>query len=154
MGRVSAGILGWRRASHLEVLLVHAGGPLWARRDAGGWTIPKGLVEPGESLQSAALRELAEETGWSVAGELAALGSIRQKAGKVVHAFAAPMDVDPLTLVSNTFPLEWPPKSGRIEQFPEVDRAAWLDLPAARVKILEAQSPLLDRLAELLSSRG
>jgi len=154
MGRISAGILGWRRASDLEVLLVHPGGPLWARRDAGAWTIPKGLVEPGESPEAAALRELLEETGWNVGGELVSLGTIRQKAGKVVHGFAAPMDVEPHTLVSNTFPLEWPPHSGRIERFPEVDRAAWLALPDARVQILESQAPLLDRLSELLSHQG
>ncbi len=150
MLRISAGIVGWRVRSSLEVLLVHPGGPLWARRDAGSWTIPKGLVEPGESPEAAALRELAEETGWMVAGEIVSLGTIRQKAGKVVHAFAAPMDVEPDTLVSNTFPLEWPRSSGRIEQFPEVDRAAWFVLAEAQVRMLEAQLPLLDRLTELV----
>src|SRR5262245_19033763 len=115
MPRISAGILGWRRTSMLEVLLVHPGGPLWARLDDGAWTIPKGLVEPDESPEAAAVRELREETGWTVSGELVSLGTIRQKAGKVVHGFAAPLSAEPHTLVSNTFPLEWPPRSGRIE---------------------------------------
>lgn len=154
MPRTSAGILGWRRASDLEVLLVHPGGPLWARRDAGAWTIPKGLVEPDETPEAAAVRELWEETGWTVSGPLTPLGTIRQKAGKLVHAFAAPLDVDPSTLVSNTFPLEWPPRSGSIAHFPEVDRALWLGLPDAREKILEGQLPLLDRLLDRLTLRG
>jgi predicted NUDIX family NTP pyrophosphohydrolase len=136
------------------VLLVHPGGPLWARRDDGAWTIPKGLVEPDESPEDAALRELREETGWSVSGALQPLGMVRQKAGKIVHGFAAPLDVDPATLVSNTFQLEWPPKSGRMQDFPEVDRAAWFTLPAARVKVLEAQAPFLDRVADLLRDRS
>jgi predicted NUDIX family NTP pyrophosphohydrolase len=154
MPRTSAGILGFRHASRLEVLLVHPGGPLWARRDAGAWTIPKGLVEPGETPEAAAVRELREETGWTVSGELLPLGTIRQKSGKVVHGFAAPLDVDPSTLVSNTFPLEWPPRSGLIARYPEVDRALWLGIAEAREKILDGQLPLLDRLSERLTLRG
>ena len=146
----SAGILLFRRRDGaLEVLLAHPGGPFWARRDAGAWTIPKGLIEPGETAEAAARREFLEELGTAAAGALVALGSVRQRGGKHVEAFALEGDFDVATLRSNTFETEWPPRSGRMNTYPEIDRIAWLDLPAARIQILEAQRPLLDRLEAL-----
>lgn len=133
-----------------EVLLVHPGGPFWAKKDAGVWTIPKGECDEGEEPLATALRELREETGFGVDGPIVALGSIRQSGGKQVHAFAAESEVDAAKLVSNTFSLEWPPHSGRKNTYPEVDRAAWLPLEAAALKILPAQAELLDRLAARL----
>lgn len=156
MPRRSAGILLFRRAGEggggLEVLLVHPGGPFWASRDAGAWSIPKGEVDPGEEERACALRELAEETGTGFEpGEdaLVALGEVRQRSGKVVSAWALEGDLDADAIVSSTFELEWPPRSGRVQTFPEVDRAAWLALPQAREKLLPAQVPFLDRLAEI-----
>jgi predicted NUDIX family NTP pyrophosphohydrolase len=129
------------------VLLVHPGGPFWAKRDKGAWSIPKGEYEDGEDPQACALREFEEELGTPLAaGELVELGSVRQKNGKVVTAWAAEGDIDAAAIRSNTFELEWPPRSGRMREFPEVDRAAWFDLEAARERINEAQSALLDRL--------
>lgn len=130
---------------------MHPGGPFWARRDAGAWGIPKGEVEAGEAEHACALRELAEETGSAFSDvdepELLALGEVRQRSGKVVIAWALERDLDADAIRSMTFELEWPPRSGRIQTFPEVDRAAWLALPAAREKLLPAQVPFLDRLA-------
>lgn len=146
--KVSAGILPVRWAPSLEVLLVHPGGPLWAKRDGGAWSIPKGELDPGEAPEVAAVRELREETGWAVAGPLVPLGTVIQGSGKRVIGFAAALDADPATLVSGTFTMEWPPRSGRTATFPEVDRAAWFSLDAARAAILAAQVPFLDRLAE------
>jgi predicted NUDIX family NTP pyrophosphohydrolase len=134
-----------------EVLLVHPGGPFWARRDDGAWSLPKGEVEPREEPLDVALREFEEELGSPapVARELLVeLGSVRQKAGKVVSAWCARGDFDADEIVSSTFTTEWPPRSGRMQEFPEVDRAAWFALPEARERILPAQAPLLDRLAE------
>jgi predicted NUDIX family NTP pyrophosphohydrolase len=146
----SAGILLFRLAGEVvEVLLVHPGGPYWARKDLGAWSIPKGLVEEGEEPLQCALRELEEELGspFSFAEEeLIELGSVRQKAGKVVHCWAAEGDFDPTTLCSNTFSMEWPPRSGAEREFPEVDRAEWLGLEQAREKIITAQAEFLDRL--------
>ena len=142
----SAGLLVFRRNGPVEVLLGHPGGPFWARKDAGVWTIPKGLVEPGEELTAAARREFAEETNLSTAGELIPLAPVNQKSGKVVHAFAVEADLDLTAFASVTFELEWPPKSGRRQSFPEVDRIAYFALPAARSKILSHQRPLLDEL--------
>jgi len=155
VARRSAGILLFRRADggsgELEVLLVHPGGPFWARRDVGAWSVPKGEVDPGEEELACALRELREETGSSFDDvperELLALGEVRQRSGKVVSAWALERDLDADAIVSSTFELEWPPRSGRVQAFPEVDRAAWLALPAARTKLLPAQVPFLDRLA-------
>jgi predicted NUDIX family NTP pyrophosphohydrolase len=146
----SAGILLFRRAGEaLEVLLVHPGGPYWARKDLGAWSIPKGLVEDGEDPLRCALRELEEELGSPfsfTADELVELGSVRQKAGKLVHCWAVEGDFDPATLRSNTFSMEWPPRSGAEREFPEVDRAEWFDLDEARQKIIAAQADFLDRL--------
>jgi predicted NUDIX family NTP pyrophosphohydrolase len=146
----SAGILLFRRTGEaVEVLLVHPGGPYWAKKDLGAWSIPKGLVEEDEEPLRCALRELEEELGSSfsfAAEELIELGSVRQKAGKVVHCWAAEGDFDPTTLRSNTFNMEWPPRSGSEREFPEVDRAEWFGLEEARQKIIAAQGDFLDRL--------
>lgn len=150
MAARSAGILVYRkRAGQIEVLLVHPGGPFWARRDAGAWSIPKGEHAADEEPADAALREFVEETGWPLAGGLVPLGDVRQKAGKTVTAFAVEGDFEPATLRSNEFEMEWPPRSGRRARFPEVDRAGWFSLDAAREKLVEGQRPLLDRLAAL-----
>ena len=153
-GKHSAGALLYRRpAGGLQVLLVHPGGPYWAKRDLGAWTIPKGECEAGEEPRDCALRELAEELGAAPAIDPAALielGAVRQKSGKVVEAWAAEGEFDPAALNSNTFELEWPPRSGERQEFPEVDRAEWLDPAAAREKILPAQAELIDRLIERL----
>jgi predicted NUDIX family NTP pyrophosphohydrolase len=153
-GKHSAGILLYRLAGGApEVLLVHPGGPYWARRDLGAWTIPKGELEAGETAADCALRELAEELGAAptiAAEDLAPLGSVRQRSGKVVEAWAAEADFDPALLRSNTFMLEWPPRGGSEQEFPEVDRAEWFAPERARQKILPAQAPLLNRLLEHL----
>lgn len=150
----SAGILLFRRAAgELQVLLVHPGGPYWAKRDEGAWTIPKGECEEGEEPLVCALRELGEELGAAPDLDpeaLIELGSVRQKSGKVVEAWAAEADFDPAELASNAFELEWPPRSGELRSFPEVDRAGWFGPPAARRKLLAAQAELVDRLLEHL----
>jgi predicted NUDIX family NTP pyrophosphohydrolase len=150
MAEVSAGILMWRRGAGggVEVLLGHFGGPIWAKRDAGAWAIPKGLVEPGEDLEACARREFEEELGVKPEGPLIALGRIRQKGGKWVEAFALEGDLDAANIVSNRFTLEWPPRSGRFQSHPEIDRAAWLTLAAAREKILPSQIPIIDLLEQ------
>lgn len=147
--RTSAGIVLYRGCADgtVEVLLGHMGGPYWARKEAGAWTIPKGEVEPGEDLLAVARREFREELGVSVpTGDLTDLGEIRQSSGKTVRAWAVKGDLDATAIVSNTFDLEWPPKSGRIQTFPEIDRAAWFDLESAHSVIVHGQRPLLDRL--------
>lgn len=132
----------------LQVFLVHPGGPFFAKKDEGAWTLPKGWVEPGEDPLEAARREFEEETGFAPEAPVyQPLGEIRQKGGKVVQAWAFAGDCDPEQLESNTFELEWPPRSGHKRQFPEADRAAWLHLDEARRKILHAQAPFLDRAA-------
>jgi predicted NUDIX family NTP pyrophosphohydrolase len=150
----SAGILLYRRAGEgLQLLLVHPGGPYWARRDLGAWTIPKGECEAGEDPRDCALRELAEELGPAPdldPGALIELGTVRQKAGKVVEAWAAEGDFDPAELRSNGFEIEWPPRSGERREFPEVDRAEWFEPEEAREKIIAAQAELVDRLLERL----
>jgi predicted NUDIX family NTP pyrophosphohydrolase len=133
----------------LEVLLVHPGGPFWRNKDDGAWSIPKGEINAGENPHDVARREFAEEIGSAAAGPLRPLGEIRQRGGKQVHAFAVEGDLDIRTVKSNTFEMEWPPKSGRLQAFPEIDRAEWFALPVARGKILASQRPLLDRLQEL-----
>jgi predicted NUDIX family NTP pyrophosphohydrolase len=146
----SAGILlHRRRAGAREVLLVHPGGPFWAKKDAGAWSIPKGEYEDGEDARACALREFAEELGsLPPEGELVDLGEVRQRGGKVVTAWALAGDADADAIRSNRFTMEWPPRSGAMREFPEVDRAAWFGLDEARERILPAQAPLLDRLAE------
>ena len=152
MAELSAGILMWRRgaAGAVEVLLGHFGGPIWARRDAGAWAIPKGLAEPGEDLEACARREFEEEIGVRPEGRLLPLGRIRQKGGKEVEAFALEGDLEATAIVSNHFTLEWPPKSRRIQRFPEIDRAAWFALEAAREKILPSQRAILELLEQRL----
>ena len=151
MAKSSAGILLYRwRRSRLEVFLVHPGGPFWARKDLGAWTIPKGEFAAGEDALLAARRELLEETGISVDGEFIALAPIRQKGGKIVHAFAIRGDADPAAIASNRFVIEWPPRSGRQQEFPEVDRAGWFELAEAEQKLLASQRGLLAELAGLL----
>ena len=149
--KISAGLLLFRRGpGGLELFLAHPGGPFWKGRDAGAWTIPKGLAEEGEDPLAAACREFQEETGLSPRPPFIALGSVRQKAGKVVHAWAWEGDADPAAASSNTMRTEWPRGSGRWLTFPEVDRCAWFDSQAAREKINPAQAELIDRLeAEL-----
>ncbi len=147
----SAGILLFRKpAAGLEVLLVHPGGPYWAKKDLGAWSIPKGEPDRGEDLRQCALRELREELGEAApqpaAEALVELGSVRQKGGKLVHAWAAEGDFDPAELCSDAFAMEWPPRSGAEREFPEVDRAEWFDPPEARRRILTAQAEFLDRL--------
>jgi predicted NUDIX family NTP pyrophosphohydrolase len=153
-GRTSAGIVLWRsRQGRLEVLLAHQGGPFWAKKDLGHWTIPKGEAEPGEELVAVARREFAEETGTKVPdGPLVELGEIRQKSGKLVLGWAAEGDLDPSTAVSNTFDLEWPPHSGVVRAFPEIDRVEWFELAEARRRLKAAQVPFLDRLQAALAS--
>lgn len=150
----SAGILLYRFVADApELLLVHPGGPYWAKKDLGAWTIPKGEYEAEEVARDCALRELGEELGAAPeldAEQLIDLGAVRQKSGKVVDAWAAEGDFDPARLDSNTFTMEWPPRSGREREFPEVDRAEWFDPERAREKILAAQAELIDRLLEHL----
>jgi predicted NUDIX family NTP pyrophosphohydrolase len=152
MATFSAGILLHRSGiGGTEVLLVHPGGPYWARKDVGAWSIPKGEVEAGEDPRAAALREFAEETGTRLPdGALDDLGSVKLKSGKVVQAFAVAGDLDPAAVRSNTFEVEWPPRSRRMQPFPEIDRADWFPLDAARAKLNPAQAELVDRLEALL----
>ncbi|MGH2742729.1 MAG: NUDIX domain-containing protein [Thermoleophilaceae bacterium] len=152
MATRSAGILLYRlKGGAPEVLLVHPGGPFWARKDAGAWSIPKGEYQNGEDPRACALREFGEETGTALApGELIELGSVNQKGGKVVSAWAAEGDLDADCVRSNTFTMEWPPRSGRAAEFPEIDRAAWFGVGAAREKLIAAQAEFLDRLLERL----
>ncbi|WP_315099356.1 NUDIX domain-containing protein [uncultured Cellulomonas sp.] len=152
--RTSAGILVFRRASGLEVLLGHMGGPFWARKDAGAWTIPKGEPSPGEDLLAAALREFAEELGVPApAGSPMPLGDVRQSGGKVVSAWAVEGDLDVATIVSNKVEIAWPPRSGRTLLVPELDRAAWFTPDEARRLVVKAQSAFVDRLEEALGVR-
>jgi len=146
----SAGLLAYRRSTAgLEVLLVHPGGPFWAKKDEGAWSIPKGVVE-SERLLACAQREFTEETGLIPQGRFEPLAPVRQKSGKVVHAFAFAADFDLTQFSSNRFEMEWPPRSGRRQSFPEVDRIAYFDIPTALKKIHEYQKPLLHQLVEAL----
>jgi predicted NUDIX family NTP pyrophosphohydrolase len=135
------------RDQQLEVLLVHPGGPFWAQKDDGAWTIPKGEIGEGEDPLVAARREVAEETGAMPDGLFLPLTPVRQAGGKIVQAWAVECDLDPADIKSNTFEIEWPPRSGRRRPFPEIDRAAWFSIPAARTKILRGQLPLIDEFA-------
>ena len=155
MPKRSAGILLHRTAAggQLEVLLVHPGGPFWAKRDDGAWSIPKGEYGEDDDPLASALREFEEETGTPLEpGELVELGSVKQKSGKVVVAWAIRGDLDADAIHSNTFAMEWPPRSGRTAEFPEVDRAGWFDPPAARRKLVAAQAAFVDRLLERLDA--
>ncbi|HUB77652.1 MAG TPA: NUDIX domain-containing protein [Bryobacteraceae bacterium] len=151
MAKKSAGLLLFRDSrAGVEVLLVHPGGPFWARKDEGAWSIPKGEFEDGEDPLAAAKREFEEETGTRPEGEFMALGAIKQAGGKVVHGWAVRGDFDPAGLRSNTFRMEWPPRSGKHAEFPEVDRAEWFGLDDAGRKIVKGQAAFLERLAELI----
>lgn len=152
MPAASAGILLYRRAaSGTDVLLGHPGGPFWRRRDLGAWTVPKGEVTHGEEPEQAARREFEEELGAPATGPLQPLGRVRQRGGKFVDAYALEGEFDPAALRSNVFEIEWPPRSGRIAAFPELDRVAWFAVPEARQRILPSQSTFLDRLEDLLA---
>lgn len=151
---VSAGVLLFRRTGgRLEVLLAHPGGPFWAHKDAGAWTIPKGAAEPDEELLAAARREFAEETGLRLDGPFLSLGHVRQKSGKTVHAWGCEGDADPRALASNTMLIEWPAGSGRRIEIPEVDRCAWFAPAEARAKLNPAQVAFVDRLEAHLADR-
>jgi len=150
----SAGILLFRqRAGEIQVLLIKPGGPFWRNRDAGAWMIPKGMIEPGEAPAEAALREFEEETGTRLTAVPFPLATVRQAGGKTVEAFAVEGDLDPATIKSVEFEIEWPPKSGRRSHFPEVDEARWMCLVEARELMLPSQLPLLDALEARLSGR-
>ena len=155
-GRTSAGILLWRRkGGRLEVLLGHNGGPVWAKKDHGHWTVLKGEAEPGEELEAVARREFAEETSHELPeGPMIGLREITQKSGKLVVAWAVEGDLDPAAAVSNTFEMEWPPHSGRVQQFPEIDRFEWFAPDEARRRLKAAQVPFLDRLEEAIAEAG
>jgi predicted NUDIX family NTP pyrophosphohydrolase len=151
MPKISAGLLMYRDTDHdLEVLLVHPGGPYWQRKDNGVWTIPRGEVENGEDYLTAAIREFQEETGWQPQGPYLPLGEVRLRSGKAIHAWAFSGSFDPASLRSNLFEIEWPPKSGRRQQFPEIDRAGFFTMVEAPKKIRISELPFLDRLAEQL----
>jgi predicted NUDIX family NTP pyrophosphohydrolase len=147
----SAGLLAFRRIVGLQVLLAHPGGPFWAKRDAGAWTIPKGPVEAGDDLLVTAEREFTEETGFVAHGPFIPLRPVRQKSGKVVHAWAFEADFDPACFTSNLFEMEWPPKTGRRSSFPEIDRLEWFAFEPAGEKILEYQRPFLLQLKDMLT---
>lgn len=145
--KTSAGILLYRRRGDaLEVFLVHPGGPFWAKKDLGAWSLPKGEFEAGEDPLEAAKREFTEETGFPIDGEFRPLQPLRQPSGKTIYAWAVEGDCDPAELRSNTFEMEWPPKSGKRAAFPEVDRAEWFSLEEARERILAGQAPFLDQV--------
>ncbi len=152
MAKISAGIVLFRkRPEGVQVLLVHPGGPFWARKDAGAWSIPKGLADEGEDRLAAAKREFLEETGMAIDGEFLDLGAHKQPGGgKTIVAWAHEGDFDPASLKSNTFPMEWPPRSGKTAEFPEVDTAGWYDLDEAFVKATKGQRPIIAALAEKL----
>jgi predicted NUDIX family NTP pyrophosphohydrolase len=150
---ISAGVLLYRRRPHLEVFLVHPGGPFWAKKDAGSWSIPKGLVDDGEDPEAAARREFAEETGLTMHGEFRPLTPVTQRGGKTVYAWALEGDCDPAHVRSNTFTMEWPPRSGRQQAFPEIDRAAWFAADEALARVLPAQTPFIEELRAMVGSR-
>lgn len=142
-----------RQGGIIQVFLVHPGGPFWAGKDSGAWSIPKGLIDPDEEPVAAALREFEEETGFKVTGHLIPLTPVKMKSGKVIQAWAVEGDCDPSALRSNTFSMEWPPHSGRLQEFPEVDRAAWFDMKEAKEKINQGQVGFLDELRLALGEK-
>src|ERR1700722_9283092 len=147
MAKFSAGLLMYRfRKDGPEVFLVLPGGPFWMKKDLGAWSIPKGEYEQGEDPQQAAMREFHEETGFAVTGAMRELGVVKQSGGKIVSAWCFEGDCDAEKLVSNSFQMEWPPRSGRMAEFPEVDRGGWFSIAAARERILKGQAPFIDRL--------
>jgi predicted NUDIX family NTP pyrophosphohydrolase len=152
MPKASAGLLMFRTSPALEVLLVHLGGPFWTKKDAGAWFVPKGEIEPGEDTLAAAKREFQEETGIEPKGPFLALGSVKHKSGKTVVAWAFRGDCDPSQIRSNTFRMEWPPRSGKMMEFPEIDRARFFTMEEARERIHSAEAEFLQRLAGLLSN--
>ena len=152
--KLAPALLLYRHRGELEVFLVHPGGPFWAKKDAGAWTIPKGEIGEGEDPLEAAKREFVEETGFQIEGEFTGLDPIKQSGGKIVQAWAIEADCDAAELHSNLFALEWPPKSGKTREFPEVDRAAWFTIPEARTKILAGQVGLIDQLMSLLENES
>jgi predicted NUDIX family NTP pyrophosphohydrolase len=155
VAKISAGVLLFRRRpAGVEVMLVHPGGPFWARKDAGAWSIPKGLVNEGEDWLAAAKREFQEETGMAIEGECLDLGAHKQPGGKTIAAFAHAGDFDPASLTSNAFSIEWPPHSGRTAEFPEVDRAAWYSIDEAMEKAAPGQRPIIAALAEKLGAKA
>ena len=146
----TAGLLLYRRRGELEVFLVHPGGPFWSKKDLGAWSLPKGQIDEGEDPLQTAKREFTEETGFPIDGDFRPLEPVKQSGGKVVHAWAIEADCDPAQLRSNLFSMEWPPKSGKTQEFPEVDRGAWFNLPEARKRILAAQRGFIEQLVALL----
>lgn len=150
MPKRSAGLLLFRRKPALELMLVHPGGPFWAKKDEAAWSIPKGEVDDGEALEAAARREFAEETGYAPGGDLVPLGEFKQSGGKIVVAFALEGDFDPAQLVSNTIDIEWPPRSGQAITIPEVDRAEWMDPERAATRLHKGQQPIVAALRSLL----
>ena len=146
----SAGLLLYRRCGELEVLLVHPGGPFWAKKDAGSWSVPKGEFVEGEDPLQAARREFTEETGFTVDGDFRRLEPVKQSGGKIIHAWAIEADCDAAQARSNLFSLEWPPRSGRMQRFPEVDRAEWFSVDEARRRMIKGQVGLLEQLLSIL----
>ncbi|OPY03337.1 MAG: RNA pyrophosphohydrolase [Syntrophorhabdus sp. PtaB.Bin047] len=151
-GKRSAGLLMYRRrGGAVEVLLIHPGGPFWSGKDDGAWSIPKGSINPGEDELLAAIREFQEETGFTAEGEFVALPPLRQPSGKVIAVWVCEGDCDPTEMKSNLFSMEWPPRSGKMAEFPEADRAAWFALPSARTKIIKGQRGFIEELERLLN---
>ncbi len=150
---ISAGLLAFRRRNALEVLLAHPGGPFWAKKDEGAWTIPKGVAEGGADLLATAQREFTEETNLVASGDFVALTPVKQKSGKLVHAWAFDADFDLTTFASNTFEMEWPPRSGRWQSFPEIDRIAYFPVPIVMSKIISYQRPFVVELQSLIGGR-
>jgi len=151
---VSAGILVWRRRAGTEYLLAHPGGPYWTKKDDGAWTVPKGLVEPGHDLEATARREFTEETGLGISGDLIALRPVKSAGGKTLHIFAVEADLDLSAFRSNLFTIEWPPRSGRMQDFPEIDRIGYFSYADALVKITRYQRPLIEEADRAVGREG
>ncbi|HBL22828.1 MAG TPA: NUDIX hydrolase [Deltaproteobacteria bacterium] len=149
-GKRSAGLLMYRRRDNIEILLVHPGGPFWAGKDEGAWSLPKGLANPGEDELLAAIREFEEETGFPAEGEFLALSPLRQPSGKVILAWVFEGDCDVADMKSNLFTMEWPPRSGKMAEFPEADRAGWFDLESAKAKIIKGQRGFIEEFERLM----